>query len=387
MSASPVKTQPVSLQASGPAIDSPQQHERIFRADGPSQRELILLWLLSLLCFFVVLTHFRSYTVEILKIGDNEQYISAAHAIQHWDFRSTQARQGWGVSYLIAFLSVFHLSDKVGLILISMASSLGSVLLVRNLWGPWIAAFFAILNFPWIQTSILGGSEPLFMLLLFGSFWFSRQQRWISSSALAALATVTRAVGVFALVALGLNLLFRKQYRKLALCIALAALIGLLYLLPFSIAFHDPLYQFHRRAQVGDWDSGGLLTWPFRDIVISYLYYRGPWTSVLLTGGWIALGALGLFRMGIKLYRDRGAEHLNEQIFAISYLLFLFSYNSLEWARWDFHRFVIPVIPLLLLSFERWLPKSRYVLYPLCVVSSALAALSAVGVQNVMKAL
>lgn len=129
------------------------------------------------------------------------------------------------------------------------------------------------------------------------------------------------------------------------------------------------------------------MTWPFRDIVMSYLYYRGPWSNVILTGGWIALGAAGLCRMGIKLYRDRGAEHLNEQIFAISYLLFLFSYNSLEWARWDFHRFVIPVIPLLLLSFERWLPKSRYILYPLCVVSSALAALSAIGVQNVIKAL
>lgn len=196
-----------------------------------------------------------------------------------------------------------------------------------------------------------------------------------------------RAVGIFALTALGLNLLLRKEYRKLALCIAVAALIGFLYLLPFWITFHDPLYQFHRRAQVGDWDSGGLLTWPFRDIVISYLYYRGPWTNVLLTGGWIGLSTVALFRMGVKLYRDRRAEHLNEQIYAITYLMFLFSYNSLVWARWDFHRFVIPVIPLALLSVERWLPKSRYVVYPLCVVSSALAAFSAVGVQNVMKTL
>lgn len=105
MSASSIKTLPVSVQASGLAIDSSKQRERTFRSDGPSQRELILLWLLSLICFLVVLTHFRSYTAEILKIGDNEQYISAAQAIQHWDFRSTQARQSWGVSYLIAFLS------------------------------------------------------------------------------------------------------------------------------------------------------------------------------------------------------------------------------------------------------------------------------------------
>jgi hypothetical protein len=203
---------------------------------------------------------------------------------------------------------------------------------------------------------------------------------------LAALATVTRAIGIFALVALGLNLLLRKEYRKLSLCVALAAFIGFLYLLPLWIAFHDPLYQFHRRAHSGDWDSKHLLTWPFHDIVLSYLYYRGPWTSVIFTGGWIGLATVGFFRMGVKLYRERLQKYPYEQIFAVAYLLFLFSYNSLVWARWDFPRFVIPVIPLLLLSFYDWLPKSRYVIYPLCVVSSILSACSAIGINNVIAA-
>lgn len=408
MTASSSKTQPGCPQPSAPTPpDSPKQPERARATDGPSQPELVFLWLISAACFIIVLTHFQNYSAKIVDLGDNPQYISAAQAIQHWDLRSTQTKQGWGLSYLIALLSTLHLSDQVSLVFISMASSLASVLLARSLWGPWIAAFFAILNFPWIQTSMLGGSEPLFVLLLFASFWFSRkarpkrllhespqenpqerpQERWITSSMLAALATVTRAVGVFALFALGINLVVRKQYRKLALCIAVAALIGFLYLLPFWIAFHDPLYQFHRRTHDVDWDSGHLLTWPFHVIVVSYLYYRGPWTNVILTGGWIGLAAVGFCRMGVKLYRDRGAQYLNEQIFAITYLLFLFCYNSLEWARWDFYRFVIPAIPMLLLSFDRWLPKSRYVIYPLCVVSSVLAACSAIGIKNVITAL
>ena len=384
MNASSIKAAPAPA-----PIDSPKQSTKVFTSNGPSNLELILLCLITCACFVVVLTHFQSYSATVLSVGDNAQYISAAQAIQHWDLQSTQTRQGWGLSYLIALLSIFHLSDQVSLVCISIAASLGSVLIVRSLWGPWIAAFFAILNFPWIQASFLGGSEPLFALLLFGSFWFCRRERskenWGLSAVLAALATVTRAVGIFGLAALGLNLLLRKEYRKLAICVAVAALIGFLYLLPFWIAFHDPLYQFHRRASVGDWDSGQLLTWPFRIIVVSFLYYHGPWTNVLLTGGWIALSVVALFRMGAKLYRDRGGEHLNEQIFAISYLTFLFCYNSLEWARWDFHRFVIPVIPLILLSIDRWLPKSRYVIYPLCVISSALAACSAVGIQNVIR--
>jgi len=91
--------------------------------------------------------------------------------------------------------------------------------------------------------------------------------------------------------------------------------------------------------------------------------------------------------MGWKLYREGLPKRPYEQIFAITYLMFLFSYNSLEWARWDFHRFVIPAIPMLLLTFDRWLPKSRYVIYPVCVLSSILAACSAIGIQNVISTL
>jgi len=226
----------------------------------------------------------------------------------------------------------------------------------------------------------------LFVFLLFASFWFSRKERWIAASVLAAFATLTRPVGVFALFALGLSLILRKDYKKLLVCTVVAALIGFLYLLPFWISLHDPLFQFHRYKHE-DWQSGALVTWPFHIIAVSYLYYTGPWTNVLLTGGWIALSTLAFFRIGLKFYREGLPEHPNEQIFAITYLLFLFCYNSLEWARWDFHRFVIPAIPLVLLTFDRWLPKSRYVLYPTCVVSSILAACSAIGIQKVISSL
>ena len=386
MNESSVKTPPVLLRDPTPTtIDSPKQYGG-FRADGPSARELVLLWVIAAVCFIVVVSHFKSYSTEVTTFGDNGAYLSAAEAIRHWDLQSSHTKQGWGLSYLIAFLSAFHLSDQASLLFVCMASSLGSVLLARNLWGGWIAAFFAILNFPWFQTSFLGGSEPLFVLLLFGSFWFGRRERWIAASAVAALATLTRPIGVFALFALGLNLILRKDYRKLSLCIPVAALIGFAYLLPFWISLHDPLYQFHRYKHE-DWQTGSPVSWPFHIIAVSYLYYRGPWTNVILTGSWIGLATIGLCRIGVKLYRDRVLELLNEQIFAVTYVLFLLCYNSLEWARWDFPRFVIPAIPMLLLSLYTWLPKSRYVVYPLCALSSILAACSAIGIKNVIPGL
>ena len=388
MNGAPIKTQSIDQQHSDPETADSTQRKREFKTDGPLQIEVVLLWLISAVFFLTVVTHFQRYTTEVTAFGDNGAYISAAEAIEHWDLQSSHTKQGWGLSYAIALLSILHLSSTVGLLFISMASSLASVLLVRNLWGGWISAFFAILNFSWIQATFLGGSEPLFVLLLLLSFWFSRKKfsrkdRWVSASVMAALATLTRPVGIFALFALALTLLLRKDYRKLFLCTATASLIGFLYLVPFWIALHDPLYQFHR-YQHEDWQSGSLVTWPLYIITVSYLYYRGPWTNVFLTGGWIGFSIIGLCRMAAKLYRYRTVEHLNEQIFAVTYLLFLLSYNSLEWARWDFPRFVIPAIPMLLLSVYSWLPKSRYIVYPLCVVSSILAACSAIGIKNVI---
>jgi hypothetical protein len=91
--------------------------------------------------------------------------------------------------------------------------------------------------------------------------------------------------------------------------------------------------------------------------------------------------------MSRKSFRHYLREHRSEYIFAFSYLIFIFSYNSVAWARADFPRLAIPVLPFLLLSLDRWLPRSRYVLYGLGIISSVLAACSAVGVRNVLAVL
>jgi hypothetical protein len=363
-----------------------RQEEKLFGRSHLSRAELVLLWLIAAISFITVVNYFQTYSAEVSGFGDNSAYVAAANGIQRWDFHGVQTKQSWGLSYLIAGLSCLHLSAQFSLLFICMAASIGSVLMVQNLWGMWIAAFFTILNFAWFQVSFLGGSEPLFVLLLFASFWLSRKERWLLASVLAALATLVRPVGLFALLAIGLALVLRRDYKKAFLCTAIAMLIGMLYLLPFWIYFHDPLYQFHRYKQA-DWQSGFVVSWPFHAIVLSFLHNREPWTNVIFTTGWLGFATLGLYRMSGKLYRRQIGEHANEYIFAISYLIFLFCYNSYHWARAEFPRFVIPVLPFLLLAFVRWLPKSRFVVYALCVVSSVLGACSAIGIRNVMAAL
>ena len=276
--------QPIAPVASAIVDQTPP--ERAFISDGLSRLELVLLWLeFGAICFIAVITHFQSYSQKVADFGDNGNTLSAAQAIEHWDFQAAHTKQGWGLSYLIALLSKFHLSDSFSLLFISMASSLGSLLLARNLWGPWIAVFFAALNFR--------GSRPPFWVVRnhCSCFFFLPCSGSVEGTAGSPRRCwrpwrPVRPVGVFALFALGLTLLLRKDYKKLLLCTGVAAIIGFVSLLPFWISFHDPLYQFHRYKHE-DWQSGSLLSWPFHIITVSFLYHRGPWTNVILTGGWM----------------------------------------------------------------------------------------------------
>jgi hypothetical protein len=106
-----------------------------------------------------------------------------------------------------------------------LSSVVGTVLAFR-LWGGWIAGFFAVLNFEWMQRSCLGGSEPLFVVLLFASFLAVRRERWILAALLASFSTTVRPLGFLALAGIGLTLLWKREYRTLSIAVAVGAAIG-----------------------------------------------------------------------------------------------------------------------------------------------------------------
>jgi hypothetical protein len=344
--------------------------------------------MLSAVLLVLTVHHFSSFDdYTIYSFGDNSPYLIAAHAIHTWNFDKAPIKQFWGVSYAVALLSFLPgVSPHAVLLLICVTCSLASVLLAYQLWGPWVAGYFAVMNFDWMQRSFLGGAEPLFITLLFASFLCIRKERWVWAATLAALASLVRPLGIFALVAIGLVLLYRRDYRKFLTCTAVGALLGALYLLPFWLYYHDALFQMHR-YQKDDWTNAGwAVAWPFQALATSFLHNREPLTNVLLMLVWIGFILAGCVAMSRRSFRAYMSEHRTEFLFAFLYIGFLFTYNS-QYARAEFPRFAIPVLPFVLIALEPWLPKSRVVLYALCVVASVLAGCSAVGIHNVWVAL
>jgi hypothetical protein len=354
----------------------------------PTLKEVFCLALLALSIFTLFISLFQNYFATVDNFGDSSAYMSVASAIRRWEFQGAVIKQFWGLPYAMAALSkLTGVSDRTALLLFSLVPSLLAAVLAKHLWDGWIASYFALLNFDWIQRSCLGGSEPLFVCLLFASFVAARQRRWLLASLLASLATVVRPLGLFALLGIGITLLWQRDFRKFAAAAVTGFVVGVLYIIPFAAYFGDSfatVNSYHSKQ----WQGGWLFGFPFYAIIKGTWIYPAPWTNLVLSFGWIflVLGAVVAMAKSIK-FRSYCRTHTVEAVFLLPYLWCLFTYNYPYWARGSFARFAIPILPFVLLAVYRWLPKDRRILCALAVVTPVLAAASALGVVSVVHVL
>lgn len=349
-----------------------------------------MIWAICALVFIAVALAFRPYMSLAMDFGDTSAYTRIAEAIASWNFSNLYIKQFWGVSYFVAaIMKLTGASGPVAILIVCFASSLLALVLAHRLWGGWIALLALSLNFDWFQRSFLGGSEPLFVALLFASFLMIRKERWLWASLLASLATITRPLGIFLLVGIGVALLVRRQWRTLALMTSIGAGIGLLYMLPLKLYIHDPLATVHSYGAANSGATHALFGVPFYAIIAGTLRFHAPWTNLLLSFDWIALVIAGTVAMiATPGFRGYARAHPAETIFASLYLLAIYSYNLPYWARGTFPRFAIPILPFVFLALANWLPRrlinDRRIIWTVAVASAALAACSAVGIQNVL---
>ncbi len=355
---------------------------------APSGIEIASLVTLSFVLFISVIALTRNYGAAVDGFGDSRAYMTLAAAVRRWDFHGVVIKQFWGLPYAMAELSkVTGISDRTALLVFSLVPSLLSVLLTRKLWNGWIAGYFAVLNFDWLQRSCLGGSEPLFVCLLLAAFACVRRERWLLASLLASFATVVRPLGVFALLGIGLALLVRRDFRRFAAATAIGLCVGVLYALPLAAHFGDPLATVNSYHS-SQWQGGWLFGIPFYAIIKGTFLYPALWTNLALSFAWIFLVIAAIVVMvRSNEFRAYCRAHLVETVFLVPYLWCLFAYNYPVWARSNFARFAIPILPFVLLALYRWIPKDRRILWTIGVVSPVLAASSALGVANVVRML
>ena len=354
----------------------------------PGPREVLLLAGFTYVVAFLVIAMVEPFSDRVAAFGDNTSYVAIARAIGAWDFSELNPYHFWGLSYLIAAVSrLTFLPEWWALTAICLGSALGAVYLIQRLWGGWVACYFIVLSLEWQQRALLGGAEPLFVLLVVASFAAVRRDRWLFAALFAALSTVVRPVGVFALLAIGIVLLVRRSYGKLMASTTVGALVGAAYMLPLVTYFGDPLANF-RFYQNQDWGSASPIGFPFVAVINGAIAFDLPWTSRIRAALWVMFYVLAVVVMLRRpWFRDYARRYPVEVLFAVGYILFAFSYNSPIWAWVEFPRYALPALPMALYAVSEYLPRDRRVVWSLAAVSAALAAASAMNVRRVVDVL
>jgi len=341
-----------------------------------------VLALASYAAFGLAVHWLAGYWATVDRFGDNHLYAGIAAALRGGDLRAVGwGKHFWGLPAAAAGVGVLTgLGDLAAILAVSMAASLASIALAERLWGGRVAALFAVINWPWIHGSVLGGTETLFVALLTGSFWAARRDRWALAGLLAALSGITRPVGVLAVISVAGVLLWRRQWHRLAAAVAATVAVGGLHAVSFQVAFGDPFANL--RGYQGEWAGSWPIGFPFVTLARGFLESKEPWTNTAKILVWVVLVLAGGAAMLLRpRFRRYARTHPPEALFAALAFAFLWIYNAQKWSWAEFPRFAIPVLPFALYAVEDWWPRSRLLLWAMALGSAMLAAASAVNAR------
>jgi hypothetical protein len=352
----------------------------------PSLSEVLLMFAVVFALHLLMVCRVSNFWDVAAGWGDNGPYLEIADIIRRWHFAGGAVScHFWGLSYVIAGLSkLFPMPELMALVMVSILSSLATCILVHRLYGGWVAAVFIFVDYTWIHVSIEGGSEALFVCLLYASFLAARSGRWSIAAVLASLSTTVRPVGLFALVCFAAVLAMRRSYRQLAVITLIGLAIGVLYMWPLWILVGSPFVNLIAYREF--WGSQGWpLTYPFSALVPGYLlvldYSRWPVLVMFLAS--LEMALVGTVAVWLPRNRQRFAGYQPEALFVSIYTVFLVSYSDYSDIGGGFPRFLIPALPLLVFALRDCIPRDRRALWGGAVLSALLSSAAMVGFKNV----
>lgn len=254
------------------------------------------------------------------------------------------ARQGY-VTYEQAFFPLFPLLIKLfapvfggnyafcGLLISYVSFFIALVLFYKLLLIDyaesivrWSLIFLLVFPTSFFFVSVY--TESLFLMLVFASFYFARRGSWLASGVFAALAGMTRLVGVFLLPALIFEWLIYswpknatmlhsvKEFAKKAWGIFLAPLGTVFYMFYLWRIYSDPLLFIHSQPAFGAGRSSGNI------ILLPQVFYR--YIKIFLTIpplshdfliAFLEIAAFSIFLLLLVIFRQR---------VRFSYLIFSF---------------------------------------------------------------
>jgi hypothetical protein len=223
-------------------------------------RDAVALYIAALFISIFELLRTGLYRERVHEWLDNSSYVDLSRVILSGGLPAEH--HFWGFPALIAlFEKSLSLSGFAALVMISFIASVAAMILMFRLYGAAVSVAFLAVCPEWVKMSVVGGSEPLFVCLLLASFLAFRADRVWASVLFASLATTVRPPGVFAICAIVLCLIGRRDWRKPAISVSLALAIGIVYLAWVRRVSGDAFVSV-RLYSSSDWPPGKPFSFP-----------------------------------------------------------------------------------------------------------------------------
>jgi hypothetical protein len=340
-----------------PAIRS----RRAVVTGAPSTWELACMVGVTLAAYLFSKVHQQGSWLLAANWLDNGAYIAVSKAITagHWAAPADGPTPFFGFPLLIAAVTqTTAVNEWVAVIAISLLSVGIACACLYRLYGPAAVLSLLILSWDWVGIGVLGGSEAPFCAGLFVAFLCARSGRWRAAAAIAAVATTIRPVGVFALAALFVARLRRRDWQTCAEMTFLGLTIAFLYLAFVRSLTGDPWINFHTYR--GDWNTGWPIGPPFIALIHSAvpLIRRFGWWSGTRVVVIVAVTAAAGIHIASRILRGRWPLPEAESMFAVLVVGFLLCYPYRNMA-YEWPRFLIPAIPILTAAHGSIVPGSR----------------------------
>lgn len=361
-----------------------------------STRPLLKFWLIGFLFVHLFILIFSGGYWHVLEtFGDNGPYSTISTAFYNFDLSYMQGfyKHFWGLPFVMTIVRwLTGLNENIVIIGLSLFFSCWTIQRMNQIYGIKAAILFSFLSIDWIQRSMIGGAEPLFIFLTLTSFLVYEKRGensnyYIYCALFGSLSCLIRPVGVFFLLAFGLDLLLRRKIKELLQALFISLFVGGIYLGVLYSLTGDPLAHFHTYGKA-DWDGASPISFPLTGLWRSYQQGNLPLLNTVKVGLWLILSFYTVFAMflgrDLRIYFKKNRYQI---FYFFFHLMFLLSYNSGKWSWNQFPRFVIPLLPMIALSL---VPLLRYerVVYPLLYGGSlVLSAASSISIYTLLEKL
>jgi hypothetical protein len=260
---------------------------------------------------------------------------------------------------------------------LNVGGALLAVLLFQRFAGKrHLSCALAVLPPAWVLYSSMVMTEGLFLaMVMLGILLFTRERNGPAFLVFSG-ALLIKLQAVFPLGACLLVLVQRRRFRLAAWACVLAALLPAGWAAWCQLVLGDALINL--RLYPSMWD-GAIFAWPGESLIRCSLDASIPLWKKLYVWPHVVVTLLACVLMIRRWRRDPRAEH---QLLLTAWLVgntACLLCLGFIWGFHEFHRYLLPALPPLLIAYERYLPQPAWVYHALGLVAVAMSVFALAG--------